>query len=81
MEFSRKEYWSGLPFLSPGDLPKPGIEAWSPALQANSLPTGLGGKPYLTHILFITKYISSKIMCVGFEITNVKISVCLQTAN
>ena len=32
MEFSRKEYWSGLPFPSPGDLPKPGIEPGSPAL-------------------------------------------------
>ena len=33
MEFSRQEYWSGLPFLSPGDLPDPGIEPESPALQ------------------------------------------------
>ena len=32
MGFSRQEYWSGLPFLSPGDLPKPGIEPGSPAL-------------------------------------------------
>ena len=38
MEFSRHEYWSGLPFPSPGDLPHPGIEPGSPALQANSLP-------------------------------------------
>ena len=36
MEFSRQEYWSGLPFLSPGDLPDPGIEPWSPALQVES---------------------------------------------
>ena len=36
--FSRQEYWSGLPFPSPGDLPNPGIE---PALQADSLLTGL----------------------------------------
>ena len=35
MEFSRQEYWSGLPFPSPGDLPHPGIEPGSPALQAN----------------------------------------------
>ena len=34
MEFSRQEYWSGLPFLSPGDLPDPRIEPRSPALQA-----------------------------------------------
>ena len=32
MGFSRQEYWSGLPFPSPGDLPKPGIEPWSPIL-------------------------------------------------
>ena len=39
MGFSRQEYWSGLPFPSPGDLPSPGIEPGSPALQADSLPT------------------------------------------
>ena len=39
MGFSRQEYWSGLPFPSPGDLPDPGIEPRSPALQADSLPT------------------------------------------
>ena len=33
--FSRQEYWSGLPFPSPGDLPKPGMEPRSPALQAS----------------------------------------------
>ena len=41
MEFSRQEYWSGLPFPSPGDLHNPGIEPGSPALQADSLRTGL----------------------------------------
>ena len=39
--FSRQEYWSGLPFPSPGDPPNPGIEPKSPALQADSLPTEL----------------------------------------
>ena len=37
MGFSRQEYWSGLPFPSPGDLPYPGIEPRSPALQADPL--------------------------------------------
>ena len=37
MGFSRQEYWSGLPFPSPGDLPNPGVEPGSPALQADSL--------------------------------------------
>ena len=41
MGFSRQEYWSGLPFPSPGDLPDPGIEPGSPALQADSFPTEL----------------------------------------
>ena len=45
MRFSRQGYWSGLPFPSPGDLPNPGIEPGSPALQADSLPTKLQGKP------------------------------------
>ena len=44
MEFSRAEYWSGWPFLSPGDLPNPGIEPRSPALQVDSLPAELPGK-------------------------------------
>ena len=44
MGFSRQEYWSGLPFPSPGDLSDPGIELGSPALQAESLPTELRGK-------------------------------------
>ena len=38
MEFSRKEYWSGLPFPSPGDLPNPGVEPRSVALQTDTLP-------------------------------------------
>ena len=37
MGFSRQEYWSGLPFPSPGDLPDPGMEPRSPALQEDSL--------------------------------------------
>ena len=47
MGFSRQEYWSGLPFPSPGDLPDPVIEPRSTALQADSLPTELQGKPQL----------------------------------
>ena len=45
MRFSRKEYWSGLPFPSPGDLPDPGIEPRSPALQADALTSEPPGKP------------------------------------
>ena len=41
--FSRQEYWSGLPFPSPGNLPDPGIKPGSPALQADSLPSEPAG--------------------------------------
>ena len=50
MESSRQEYWSGLPFPSPGDLPKPGIEPESPALRAVSLPSESPGKPILSEV-------------------------------
>ena len=46
MEFSRPEYWSGEPLPSPRDLPNPGIEPGSPALQAESLTTEPPGKPF-----------------------------------
>ena len=42
MGFSRQEYWSGLPFLSPGDLPDPVIEPRSPTLQADALTSHCG---------------------------------------
>ena len=45
MEFSKQEYWTGLPFPSPGDLPDPGIKLGSPALQADALPFEPQGKP------------------------------------
>ena len=45
MGFSRQEYWNGYPVASPGHLPDPGIELGSPALQADSLPAELPGKP------------------------------------
>ena len=46
MGFSRQEYWSRLPFPSPGYLPNPGIEPGSPALQADALTAELPGKPW-----------------------------------
>ena len=45
MGFSRREHWGGLSFPSPGDLPNPGIEYGSSALQADSLPSETPGKP------------------------------------
>ena len=48
MEFPRQEYWSGLPFPSPGDLPNPGIEPRSPALQTDALLSEPLGKLFPT---------------------------------
>ena len=52
MGFSRQEYWNGLPFPSPGDLPDPGVKPGSPVLQADSLLSEPPGKPYI-YILYI----------------------------
>ena len=49
MGFPRQEYWSWLPFPSPGDLPNSGIEPGSPALQADALPSKPPGKPVQTN--------------------------------
>ena len=51
MGFSRGEYWSGVPFPSLGDLPNPGVEPGSPALQADALPSEPPGKSkvYTSH--------------------------------
>ena len=45
MGFSSQEYWNGLPFPSPEDLPEPGVKLGSPTLQADSLPSEPPGKP------------------------------------
>ena len=59
MEFSQQEYWSGLPFPFPGNLPKPGIKPGCPALQSEALPSEPPGKHYYVnrnktgHIIWI----------------------------
>ena len=55
--FSRQEYWSGLPFPSPGDLPDPGIEPRSPALQADSLLPEAQGKRHQVYFTTTEKKI------------------------
>ena len=61
MGFSRQECWSGLPFPFPGDLPDPGIEPGSPALQADALPSEPPGKLiYFNWRLITLQY------CIGF---------------
>ena len=54
MEFSRQEYWSGVPFPSPGDLSDPGIKAGSPALYADALPSEPRGKSLFS--LFVVNF-------------------------
>ena len=58
---SRQEYWSGLPFPSPGDLPDPGIEPRSPALQADSLPTEEPENSQFFNIIFSVVRVPFKI--------------------
>ena len=55
MGFSRKEYWSGFPFSSPGDLPDPGIKLRSPALQADALTSEPPGKPDVIKVIANTR--------------------------
>ena len=61
VKFSRQEYWSGLPFPSTRDLPNPGIEPRSPALQADSLPSELPGKPRDQTRIFYVSCISRRV--------------------
>ena len=88
MEFSRQEYWSGLPFPSPGDLQDPGIESRSPALQADSLLCEPPEKPHLWGnskyicILLYSVHLSFHIFCLqGWYFpggSDDKESACLQ---
>ena len=71
IEFSRQEWWSGEPFPFPGDLPDPGIEPRSTALQADSLPSEPLGNVYWfknNTLYFICKNIFWK--CMSFNLTS-----------
>ena len=74
MGFSRQEYWSGLPFPSPGDLPDPGIKPRPPALQANSLPSELLRKCYWSKLQGKSE-ISIEI---SNDVNHISMSVCSQ---
>ena len=67
MGFSRQEYWSGLPFLSPGDPPNPGVIPRSPTLQAYSSPSETPGKPlvYIGIPFWECRFCSS---CLGYSL-------------
>ena len=59
MGFSRQQYWNGLTFPSPGDLPSPGIEPRSPTLQADALPSEPRGKQKQDWELTVAQIINS----------------------
>ena len=62
MGFSRQEYWSGWPFPSPGDLPDPGIEHTSPALQAYALTSEPPRKPMMQSRSFLKRLFGSSLL-------------------
>ena len=68
MGFSRQEYWNGLPFPSPGDLPDLGTEPTSPALQADSLPSELLEGPVHSITIWLFKSnLSSSLIKLEFQ--------------
>ena len=68
MGFSRQEYWNGFPFPSTGDLPDPGMEPRSPALQADALPPEPPGKAQGIHNLQGRVYLQEE-LCFSQEDT------------
>ena len=71
MGFSRQEYWNGLPFLSPGDLPNPGIEPRSPALQTGSFPSEPSRNPERFLRLSSIHFILFPLLCCSEVISTV----------
>ena len=66
MGFSRQEYWSGLPFPSPGDLPDAGIKPGAPSVQADALTSEPPGKPQLGgRSYYYTSFTDEKIKTEG----------------
>ena len=63
MGFSRQEYWSGLLFPSPGNLPRPGVEPVSPALTSRFLPTEPPGNPHHSGTLVLIATLDQFIVC------------------
>ena len=70
MGFSRQEYWSGLPFPSPEDLPNPGIKPGSPALQADALPSEPPRKPYMQSTLWETIWATKEALYAEYIMRN-----------
>ena len=80
MEFPRQEYWSGLPFPSPGHLPNPGVKLASPALQADSLLTEpVGEPPYINICLHVYLCVYIRVCVFIFVYTCVCICLYIDT--
>ena len=79
MRFSRQEYWSELPCTSPGDLPDPGIEPRSPALQAYSLPSEPPGKQSRKSILSMSIWFQN--LSFFYPHTSLHLWSCLQLSS
>ena len=75
MVFSRQEYWRGLPFPSPGDLPDPGSEPRSPSFQADSLPSEPAGKLKINYPRERLLNISKRVEPVVFQLGAIPILV------
>ena len=80
MEFSRQEHWSGLPFSSSEDLPDPGIESRSPALQPDSLPSEPPGKP-TAHLVHPKKLAKTVTLVVSPSAPGSETSVDISSSN
>ena len=82
MGFPREEYWNGLPFPSPGDVPHPGIKPISPALQADSLPMSYLGTPCLFIFLLSSKNIGNYgiffKLCLDSTLNQIKRHACFK---
>ena len=68
MELSRQEYWSGVPFPSPENLPKPGIKSRSLALYADALPSEPPGKEQVLSKMFLSKKFLGPITEVNYRV-------------
>ena len=76
MEFSKQDHWSGLPFLTPGDLPDPRFRSGSPAWQADSLPLSHQESLYEVY-LELNSFIRALVMCFSLFTNSVELNKAL----
>ena len=81
MGFSRQEYWSGLPFPSPGDLPNPGIEPGSPALEADALASEPPGNPCIAKLRLKLKKIGKATRPFRYDLNQIPYNYTVEVAN